>query len=223
MKTAQNHYNVLIQPKSQNDAEKIISMFRGAGMAVRAHRITSQQDLKEQLKDGSWDLLVTDNHHPEVPLAFTLESLKQAKIDLPVLLITEEPTAEMIDKALKLGIQDVISASAAAHFTQAAKREMENCRARNRLLLLEKEHQELLDRAESLLSNSDEAIAYVSDGIIMRTNDNFASTFGYELSELDCASMIDLVSEGDHDRFKNFFRLFGKGEAAPPVRSCSRH
>ena len=213
MSSSQNTYNVLIQLKSQNDAEKIISLFRGAGIAVRAHRITSEQDFKEQLEEN-WDLLVVDNRHPEVSLPFNIDTLKAKKIDLPIILATDDYSPETLERAFKMGIQDVIDNKADAHFVFAARREMNNAKERRRARELEKDYKELSERAEQLLSESDDAIAYVSDGIIMHANELFAQTFCYDLDDLDCASIIDLVDSQDQERFKNFFRHFAKGEMA---------
>ncbi len=212
MSSTPNNYNVLIQVKSQNEAERIIGLFRSAGIAVRAHRITSEQDFKEQLTDGVWDLLIVDNRHPEVSLPFSFDTLKAADIDLPVVLTTDDYSTETIDRAFKVGVQDVVDSTCDSHFIHAAVREMDNARARNQGRTLEKEFKELSDRAEQLLSESDEAIAYVSDGIIMQANDHFAETFSYDLDDLDCASIIDLVDGQDQERFKTFFRHFSKGD-----------
>lgn len=212
MSKKQNNYNVLIQVQSQNEAERIIGMFRSAGLATRAHRVTSEEDLTDSLKNDGWDLLVADNRHPQVSLPFSLEGLKKFKKDTPVILITDDLSAETQERAFKAGIQDVIDKAAEKHFIHAAKREMENAHQRSKTAVLEKEFAELTQRAEQLLSSSDDAIAYVADGIIMKCNDAFAEIFGYRTEQLDCASIIDLVAAADHNKFKNFFRLFGKGD-----------
>lgn len=212
MSKKQTSYNVLIQVQSQNEAERIVSLFRGAALATRAHRITSEEDLSENLSSDSWHLLIADNRHPQVSLTFSLDALKKHAPDTPVILFTDDTTPETRERAFKAGIQDVIDKNADKHFIYAAKREMENAQERMASRALEKQFAELNSRAEQLLSASDDAIAYVADGIIMKCNDKFAETFGYSAEQLDCASIIDLVAETDHGKFKNFFRLFGKGE-----------
>ena len=212
MSKKQNNFNVLIQVQSQNEAERIISIFRGAGLATRAHRITSEEDFTDCLKHDQWHLLVADNRHPQVSLTFSLEALKKKKAETSIILFTDDTSPETMERAFKAGIQDVIDKTADKHFVYAAKREMENTENRFSAHLMRDEFKELSERAEQLLSTSDDAIAYVSDGIIMRCNDKFAEMFGYNTDQLDCASIIDLVAEADHNKFKNFFKLFGKGE-----------
>lgn len=212
MSKAQKHYNVLIQVQSQNEAERIISTFRTAGIATRAHRVTSQEDFLESINHDTWHLLILDNRHPEVTLPFSLDTLKKQKICIPSLLLTEDLSAETRDKAFKIGIRDVINKNDDAHFAYAAKREMDGAILRLHTHTIEKELSELKTRAEQLLNNSDDAIAFIADGIIMRCNDTFAENFGYSIEQLDCASIIDLVSDEEQNKFKNFFKMFNKGD-----------
>jgi EAL domain-containing protein (putative c-di-GMP-specific phosphodiesterase class I)/PleD family two-component response regulator len=212
MSKTQNNYNVLIQVQSQNEAERIISMFRSAGITTRAHRVTSEEDLIDSLKNDSWHLLIADNRHPQVSLPYSLDALKKHEKDTPIILLTDDLSAETQDRAFKLGVQDVIDKAAESHFTHAALREMNNAQERAKSRELAVEFAELNARAEQLLANSDDAVAYVTDGIIMKCNAKFAESFGTTLEQLDFASIIDLVADSDHKKFKNFFRLFGKGE-----------
>lgn len=213
MGVANNNYSVLIQVHSQNEAERIITVFRSAGLATRAHRVTSEQDFDEHIADGSWDLLIVDNHHPEVSLQYSLSALKKSQLDMPLILITDDPTTDIMEKAFKLGIADVVNKNNDAHFSHSAIREIGNARERKRRRELEADYNELQSRAEQLLAESDDAIAYVSDGILVQLNDRFAEIFAYsDPDELDCSSIIDLVADDDQDRFKNFFKHFTKGD-----------
>ena len=213
MVTGAKNYNVLIQVQSQNEAERLIGLFRSAGIATRAHRVTSEQDFSESLKADSWDLLVTDNRHPEVSLQFSLDTIAKQKLRTPVILLADDTSADFLEQAFDLGIDDVIAKSNDDHFIHAARREMTRAQLARQLELLSAEYTELNDRAEKLLSESNDAIAYVADGIIMQCNDTFADVFGYSSpDDLDCASIIDMVGKRDHERFKNFFKHFSKGE-----------
>jgi len=210
-KTTRSNYNVLMQVQSQNESERLISVFRSGGMAVRVHRVTSEQDLQESLDDSTWDLLIADNRHPEVSLQFSLGAFKKQNRDIPVILLSEEANQELREQAFKLGIQDVIDKNDNVHFVHAALREMEGTRNRLRWERLNIDFQELKKRAETLLEASDDGIAYVSDGILIKANEKFAEIFDHAVDDLDCVSIIDLVSPADQETFKSFFRHFSKG------------
>lgn len=206
-------YNVLMQLQSQNEAERLISVFRSGGAAVRVHRITSEADLNESLEDSNWDLLVVDNQHPEVSLSYSLGVIKKQQRDLPIILLSEDVDHEVRDQAFNLGIKDVIEREDNIHFIHASLREMQGVRRRNYSQRLQHDYQELKKRADLLLDQSDDAIAYVSDGILIKVNEKFAETFAYEADDLDFLSIIDLVSAQDQEEFKDFFRHFSSGRS----------
>lgn len=207
-------YNVLMQVQSQNEAERLISVFRSGGTTVRVHRITSEPDFNESLEESNWDLLIVDNQHPEVSLSYSLNTIKKQNRDIPIVLISEDVNHDIRDQAFNLGIKDVIEREDNIHFIHAALREIDGVRKRNFSQRLQHEYTELKKRADLLLEQSDDAIAYVSDGILIRVNDKFAEKFGFQAAEdMEFLSIIDLVSPSDQETFKDFFRHFSSGRS----------
>lgn len=200
-------FNILIQVSNANESEAIISLFRAAKINTRAHRITSEQDLCEHLRDDIWDLLIADNQHPEVTLTACLKHIKENNLHLPVVLYTEDSSESVVKQALELGISDVINKQDQMAFLLAAKREMVNAKKLHQLEELQQSYNELRSRAELLMQETTDGIAYIDGGIIMHSNQIFADMFGYEdAEELDFASIIDLVEDKDHEAFKNFIK-----------------
>lgn len=206
-------YNVLMQVQSPNEAERLISVFRSGGTTVRVHRITSEPDFNESLEESNWDLLIVDNQHPEVPLNYSLNTLKKQKRDIPVILISQDITHEVRDQAFSLGIKDVVEREDNIHFIHAALREIASVRNRHSCQRLQHDFTELKKRADLLLEQSDDAIAYVSDGILIRVNEKFADKFGFAADDMEFLSIIDLVSPDDQEKFKDFFRHFSNGRS----------
>ena len=201
-------FSLLLQVQSQNEAEKIISQFRSARIATRAHRVTSEEDLTEHLKEQPWDIIIFDGAHAEVGTSFSLKAIKASGQDIPSILINASADEALIQKCYQQGVSAVVATTDAA-FIQLAHREMAACAKLRGYKDLEAEFSELQSRAEKLLSNSDDALAYVSDGIIIQCNDRFAELFAYtDLDDLDCASILDLVTEDDHNRFKTYIKYF---------------
>jgi diguanylate cyclase (GGDEF)-like protein/PAS domain S-box-containing protein len=206
-------YRLLILVESQDENERLISMFRNAGHATRAHRITSRQDLLDHLDDQEWDLLIADDKHPDLSLTDACELIGQNSHDIPCLLLIDNADASTIVAGFEKGAQDIINKENDQHMLLAAKREISNVRARIQRFNLEKELQEVTQRAEQLLGDSQEAIAFVADGMHIEANDAYAEIFGYESSDdLECLPIIDLVAEKDQERFKAFLRHYSKGE-----------
>ena len=205
--TSNQSFNILLQVQSQNEAEHIISLFRAARIATRAHRVSSEQDLAEHLNDQAWDIIIFDGNHAEVSIESSLTAIKQSHQDIPSVLITEFDADQL--KAYYLqGISAVVAAPDAA-FIQLSHREMLLCAQLRSYKTLEADFSELQSRADKLLSESDDALAYVSDGIIIQCNTRFAELFAYaDMDDLDCASIIDLVADQDQNRFKSYMKQF---------------
>jgi PAS domain-containing protein len=207
---ASQSFNVLLQVKSQNEAEHIISLFRAARIATRAHRVSSEQDLKEHLNDQAWDVIILDGQHTEVSVEQSIKAIQNSSQDIPSILISDV-TEEQLNTFYQQGISAVVQNTDTA-FIQLAQREMLQCAKLRSFATLEQAFTELQTRADKLLSESDDALAFVADGIIIQCNDRFAELFAYaNLDDLDCASIIDLVADEDHNRFKAYIKQFADG------------
>ena len=210
--TTTETYRLLILVESQNEAERLISLFRNAGHAVRAHRVTSEQDLQDHLNDH-WDLMICDGKHPDLDMAQARQLFKSAELDIPVLLLAENVETATILAGFEQGAQDVIHNEADPHLLLAAQREIFNARERSQKHIIEAELSEATQRAEQLLGDSQDAIAYVADGMHIEANEAYSQIFGYEdQEEFECLPIIDLVAAKDQDRFKAFLRHYSKGE-----------
>ncbi|MCK5880445.1 MAG: EAL domain-containing protein [Sinobacterium sp.] len=210
MSTSQS-FNILLQVQSQNDAENIISLFRAARIATRAHRITSEEDLTEHLNDQAWDIIIFDGKHAEVSTNFSLKAIQSSPQDIPSILINDTSDDEQLKAHYQEGISAVVNNPDTA-FIQLAHREMSQCAKLRHFKTLEAEFTELQSKADKLLSDSDDALAFVSDGIIIQCNDRFIELFAYnDVDDLDCASIIDLVADEDHKRFKTYMKHFAAG------------
>ncbi len=204
-------FSILLQVQSQNEAENIISLFRAARIAARAHRVTSEQDLTEHLNDQAWDIIILDGKNPEVSTEFSIKAIQESSQDIPSVLIHDAADDEQLKAFYQQGISAVVKVLDLA-FIQLAHREMSLCAKLRDYKTLETDFAELQSRAEKLLSDSDDALAYVSDGIIIQCNDRFAELFAYnDIDDLDCASIVDLIAEEDNNRFKTYIKHFSDG------------
>src|SRR6218665_3785553 len=75
-----NTIRLLLVNASDNEAERLISLFRAAGRVARAQRLNSANDLHKHLAGnvlGDWDLLIADDQHPALTVQDTLPTLHQ--------------------------------------------------------------------------------------------------------------------------------------------------
>jgi len=206
-------YRLLILTESQNEAEGLISLFRNAGHATRAHRVTSIDDLKEHLDEAQWDLLLGDDRHGDLSFADACAAIAASKARVPAILLVEEFNTETINAGFSNGASDVIAAANTQHLLKAAAREITGARAYNENRGLRTSYEEAVARAEQLMSGASEAIAFIADGMHIQANEAYAEAFGYDTpDDLEATPIIDLVAPQDQDKFKAFLRHYGKGE-----------
>ena len=94
---------LLLINESENEGERLISLFRNAGRVARAHRAASAEDLHECLEKENWDLLIANDKHPEITAEQCLEQLTKAASDTPAIIIRDEHA----EAAMEAGASEV--------------------------------------------------------------------------------------------------------------------
>ncbi len=205
---------LLILNESQNETEEVINLFRNSGFPTRAERIVSQQELEQLLQEPEpWDLLICDDSETEFKVSQLLETVAASKADVPVIWLSTGDTPSIAD-AIDAGVQDLIAKDNSGHLLHAALREISNRRARLASAEVRGTLEELQARYELLMGGSQDAIAYITDGMHVDVNDAYATRFGYEdAEEMACMPVVDLISSQHQESFKNFLRDYGKSKA----------
>lgn len=209
---------LLLINESENEGERLVSLFRNAGRVARAHRANSAEDLFSSLDNEQWDLLIANDKHPEISVDQCLEQLTKRSADLPVIVIRDDKDAAI--KAMEHGASDVISVEDDQRLVMAALRELDNLEKRRELSAMQAKLDEAETRSEQLMSQSQDAIAYLADGMLIHVNPLFANRFGFDdPDELDCLPIIDLIAKSDHETFKGLLKSqisAGEGETDFP-------
>lgn len=211
---------LLILEDSQNEAERIVSLFRNAGHATRVHRLTSSDDLAEALQQ-SWDLLIAAPKSQHLDPLEALNAIRKQAKDIPFIQQVEGNDADAITEALSLGAQDALPQSEDERLVLIAKRELQNLDERRARRTAEMALREAEKRCQLLLDSSVDAIAYVHDGMHIYANRAYVQLFGYEDGEeLEGMPMIDLIAGTDQSRFKDFLKSYQNGGNAADLE-CS--
>lgn len=203
---------LLILEDSQNEAERLVSLFRNAGRATRVHRITSSDDLNETLQQ-TWDLLINAPSSENLePREATLAIRRQSK-DIPVIQLLASDDNDAFTEALTLGAQDAVPQGEDERLLLVAARELQNLEERRARRSAEVALREIEKRCQLLLESSVDAITYVHDGMHIYANRSYLEMFGYEdADELEGMPMIDLIASQDQSQFKDFLKNYQTDE-----------
>jgi diguanylate cyclase (GGDEF)-like protein/PAS domain S-box-containing protein len=210
---------LLILEDSQNEAERLVSLFRNAGRATRVHRITSSDNLAEALQQ-SWDLLISAPTSEHLDPNEAITAIRRQAKDIPVVQLVTGNESEAITEALMLGAQDALPQGDDERLILVANRELANLEERRARRAAEVALREAEKRCQLLLDSSVDAITYVHDGMHIYANRAYLKLFDYEdAEELEGMPMIDLIAGEDQSRFKDFLKNYASGEGSAEL-SC---
>ena len=199
---------LLLLEDSQNEAERLINLFRNAGHATRAHRLTSDDDLAEALNQ-TWDLLIAAPQSENLDPADALNAIRRQGKDLPFLQLLTSNDSEAITEALLLGAQDALPQGDDERLMLVAERELRNLEERRGRRTAEMALREAEKRCQLLLDSSVDAITYVHDGMHIYVNRAYVELFGYQdADDIAGMPMIDLIQGSDQTTFKDFLKTY---------------
>lgn len=192
-----NTIKLLLVNDSDNETERLVSLFRRAGRVARAHRVAAVSELTAALEEP-WDLLIADER-ASIAAGELLRAVAAAGGTVPTLIIgTGEP-----QPLFAAGARDLVAPDDEQRLVCAALRELEFRMLRLRLDEVQHALTEAEQRNALLLGESASAIAYVTDGMISGASPLFAERFGYADGDaVDCLPFIDLIAPASHNTVK---------------------
>ena len=199
---------LLILEDSQNEAERLVSLFRNAGRATRVHRLSSSEDLAEALQQ-SWDLLIAAPSSEHLAPGEAISAIRRQAKDIPVIQLLADNDSDSITEALTLGAQDALPQGEDERLVLVAQRELSNLEERRARRAAEVALREAEKRCQLLLESSVDAITYVHDGMHIYANRAYLELFDYQdADELEGMPMIDLIAAADQAGFKDFLKSY---------------
>ncbi|WP_100638592.1 EAL domain-containing protein [Marinobacter salexigens] len=214
--------HLLILDPSQNDAESLISLLRNSGKATRAHRITSEEDMEEALKNGNWDLLLARDLEQEFSADNALAMIRRMDKDIPSLILTAEESRERTVAVMKAGAQGTVPFEQSDLLVLMVKRELKALEDRRRRRALESHLREAEQRCQLLLESSKDAIAYINDGMHIYANQSYMEFLGYDdIDDLICVPILDTLTTESQADYRSFMKSFAENGEDGMALNCT--
>jgi len=205
---------LLVVEESLNEAEALNSVLRNAGYVVRPGHAPDLEALAEGLGRQHPDLILCAVDLGEPTLAEVIRAVEERGHRIPVIAVGDEYNGRAVVEALEAGAADYVSRENPDHLRLVVARELANVAERRAHARCEQAWRESEKRCHALLDSSRDAIAYVHEGMHIYANPAYLEMFGFaDLEELEGIPILDMVAPEDHERFKEFFRAYSKGEA----------
>ncbi len=176
---------VLIVEDSELDALMLLAVLRRGGYEPASLRVETAEALKKALQQQTWDVVLADYNLPQFSAPAALETVHQAGIDLPFLIVSGAIGEETAVEAMKAGAHDYLMKGNLARLVPAVERELRESANRT---AKRKAHDALREselRYRLLWENATDAILLMdADSSILFANPAVEKVFGYSASEL---------------------------------------
>lgn len=214
-----NFLPLLIISQSQNNAEKINSILRAAGHAVRSSWVANLDDAESAIQTQKPALILSFLKVPEAPINDVIGLQQRLCPDAALIAIAQKMDETAAAAVIERGARDLVSMENERRIAAVVSREaayVDTARALDSTQTLVTEYQA---RFQDLLAESGDAIAYVQDGILTQANPSFAEMFGFSSpDDIEGFTIMDLFDKGDQQTVKDALVAVNKGKSVGEVR-----
>ena len=204
---------------SPDDAELILYALEAGGFAVEAHRIESESGMVDALRQGGWNLIISDYKLPQFSAMRALEILSDRRQEIPFIVTSDLVGEEVAVSLIKAGATDFVMKSNLAHLPAMVERGLRECATRkaHRLAtaaLLESEaHYRTI--AANIPGMVYQALVLPGDNIkFLYVSDQCMPLIGIEAEKLNesSAHLLDLVAPEDRVSLYQMFTDIRNGQ-----------
>ncbi|MEP6941199.1 MAG: diguanylate cyclase, partial [Rudaea sp.] len=211
-----NIIKLLLVEDSLEDAERLTSVLRNAGITVRAAQARNATEFESQLQTQTPDLILISVSNASPTLSDAVSAAKRGGKDISVIALLDALAEDDVSSALHDDANAVALRTRNDQFVAVVRREAESLAMRRSVRRLESALRESERRNDSLLESSRDPIAYVHEGMHVRANNAYLEMFGYdEFSDIEGVSILDMIAPGAADGFKTLLKNLSKGEKPP--------
>ncbi|PLX59567.1 EAL domain-containing protein [Sedimenticola selenatireducens] len=207
---------LLIIESSLNEAEAHISTLRNAGLVVHPTVAVDDDALLDIADNEKPELILLSLTDTTDKLTATLKLCRAAFHDAPYVILYKNPETDpdTLLQIMRDGARDVVCTSDPDHLQLVVMRESENLSIRKELALTQQKLKEAEARCNTLIASSQDAIAYIHEGMHMQANPAYLQMFGYvDMGELEGLPILDMIPAKDHKSIKAFLRTLGNEHA----------
>lgn len=216
---------ILVLSEAENTAKRIENHLRNAGHPVRTLWSANIQELESLLTQNAPDLLLCAYSLPHAPFSEVLAQCQKLNPAMPVLLLSHHYSSENTLMALDAGARDQVSYQDPRHLRHlelVCLRELSAYANFRKLQQTREQTAEVESRTKHLLSESTDAVASSSEGIITEVNPAFVRLLKYKNADALAGSpLMDLITPSFQARIKEHLKLLNKGKTDGTPVECS--
>ncbi|MGD2117630.1 MAG: EAL domain-containing protein [Chromatiales bacterium] len=199
--------SMLIVSNSASTADSWINVLRDSGLAVHAERQDNLNNCHDRLAGQHLDLVLYDLQDGNIEFDAFLDCYRSSDSDAHILLLAPEVDSSLLTRHFSDGVRDIIYNQDLPRLVVAVKRELIAHELQHELATVRQQLTESEHRCQTLIESSEEALAYIHDGMHMHINPAYMDLFGYiDEEELASKPILDLIADKYQGEFKKLLR-----------------
>ncbi|MBF0118273.1 MAG: PAS domain S-box protein [Desulfobacterales bacterium] len=185
---------VLIIEKSDKNVSSIIKELKKGKYNPIYERINNFKELKAALDWQIWDIIIADDNVESLEVEAALNILKERDIDIPFLIISDNPDEESAVSAIKAGSHDYIARKNISKLIFSVRGELERAKERKERRIAEEELRKSEEKYRVLAETAREIIIIIDlDGKINYVNRTGVVVGGFSEEEILSMNIADLL------------------------------
>ena len=157
---------VLIVEDHEDDAALMIRELRRAQFEPEYERVETEQELRDALKKGGWDIVLSDHGLPRFNSLQALNMLHESGLDLPFIIVSGNIGEDLAVAARKSGAHDYIMKNNLARLGPAVEREMREAETRRGRKAAEEAREKLVQELEQAYEQLERRVREITASIM---------------------------------------------------------
>lgn len=141
---------ILVVEDSEIDYQVLVATLKRDGFPLESARVETAEAMRELLRIGHWDAVISDHHMPMFDSFGALAVLREAGLDVPFLVVSGEPGEAVAVDTVLAGADDYIVKGSLKRLAPALKRALEAAETRRRKREAEEELRHSEERLREL-------------------------------------------------------------------------
>jgi len=121
---------LLLVEDSADDAVLLVQTLRRAGYEITHRRVDTPEEMRTELEQGPWDLVLADYFMPRFSGLAALEILREKGLDLPFIIVSGRVGEDAAVEAMKAGAHDYVMKDHLKRLVPAVERELREAQVR---------------------------------------------------------------------------------------------
>ncbi len=122
---------VLMVEDSEDDARLILRELKRSGFEVTWERVQTEAELRSQLVDRNWDVIISDYRLPQFDAPMALQILQETQLDIPFVVVSGTVGELSAVAMMKAGAHDYLMKDNLTRLPEAVRREVRECLVRH--------------------------------------------------------------------------------------------